>query len=572
MRNRSALGLNTMWRLMTGADAGRFKRSCRRVEHAQQKILFRILSRNRKTCFGEKYRFSEVKDVRTFQRRLPLSDYESYRADVKRIQSGGHRVLTSDPVILLQPTSGSSGATKLIPYTQSLHDEFLKAIRPWMHDLLTRRPGLRGGTAYWSISPGVEEPLSAGGIPIGFRHDVEYLGRREKPVVRRLLAVPPEVRGIQNMEAFRYVTALFLLRDEALSFISVWNPSYLALLLSRVPEWHEDLISDVARGDISPDIEIPAAVRAALKKRIHPDRVRAESLRSIFKNPERSHSPSSFKTSLYEKIWPRLAMISCWTDGPSAGALPALKGLFPNVEIQPKGLIATEGVVSFPLIGHPGAALAVNSHFLEFIPLEEDLSCRSVTPLLATELRPGERYSVVLTTSGGLYRYRLRDMIEVVDFFRKCPLVRFIGKEAAILDMFGEKLHSGFVERLLRAVFAQADLEPAFYMLAPERTRDGTSARYVLYLQTSSQAAPEKMQGVAEAVEARLQENFHYRYCRRLGQLNAAGVYVLHPDEKAQEKILNFYHQRGQTLGNIKTAVLGPLEGLAGKFEGFYLK
>ena len=51
-------------------------------------------------------------------------------------------------------------------------------------------------------------------------------------------------------------------------------------------------------------------------------------------------------------IWPRLALISCWTDAAAGQFLPQLRELFPTIEIQPKGLLATEAFVSFPLVGN----------------------------------------------------------------------------------------------------------------------------------------------------------------------------------------------------------------------------
>src|SRR5205085_4734172 len=118
------------------------------------------------------------------------------------------------------------------------------------------------------------------------------------------------------------------------------------------------------------------------------------------------------------RIWPRLALISCWADAAAGQFLAELRQLFPEVEIQPKGLLATEGFVSFPLTDKPGAALALRCHFFEF----EELGgrCR-----LAHELDRGGRYRVVVTTAGGLYRYQLGDEVEVVGFLHQCPLIRF---------------------------------------------------------------------------------------------------------------------------------------------------
>ena len=37
-----------------------------------------------------------------------------------------------------------------------------------------------------------------------------------------------------------------------------------------------------------------------------------------------------------------------------------------------------------------------------------------------------------LTTAGGLYRYQLRDEVDVVGFYQQCPLIRFAGKSDAL--------------------------------------------------------------------------------------------------------------------------------------------
>ena len=147
-------------------------------------------------------------------------------------------------------------------------------------------------------------------------------------------------------------------------------------------------------------------------------------------------------------IWPKLALISCWADAGAGGYYEALQSLLPTVEIQPKGLLATEGCVSLPLLGRPGAALALRSHFFEFQPVDAPHDIR-----LAHELEPGGRYRVILTTGGGLYRYELRDEVEVVGFANRCPLLRFLGKSDCIGDLVGEKLSEPHVRAVLHGLF-----------------------------------------------------------------------------------------------------------------------
>src|SRR5207249_3288149 len=146
-------------------------------------------------------------------------------------------------------------------------------------------------------------------------------------------------------------------------------------------------------------------------------------LRSIFR------ASGSFADKLAE-TWPRLALISCWADAAAARCLGEVRALFPAVELQPKGLIATEGMVSLPLAGRPAPVLAARCHFFEFEEERARGRCR-----LAHEVEAGGRYRVVLTTAGGLYRYQLGDVVEVVGFEGQCPLLRFLGKGDRVSDL-----------------------------------------------------------------------------------------------------------------------------------------
>ena len=154
------------------------------------------------------------------------------------------------------------------------------------------------------------------------------------------------------------------------------------------------------------------------------------------------------------------------------------------MEIHPKGLIATEGCVSFPLIDRTGAALALRSHFFEFAEVDSFANGRSNTEncRLAHELSRGRRYQVIITTGGGLYRYQLYDIVEVVGFVNQCPLLRFVGKSDCGSDLVGEKLSEPHVRDVLNRVFAAHGISPGFSLLVPV---EGYPPRYRLYIQGS---------------------------------------------------------------------------------------
>ena len=54
------------------------------------------------------------------------------------------------------------------------------------------------------------------------------------------------------------------------------------------------------------------------------------------------------ETKEYHKIWKNLILISCWGDMNSTEYLKKIQEIFPNTVIQEKGLLATEGFISFP--------------------------------------------------------------------------------------------------------------------------------------------------------------------------------------------------------------------------------
>ncbi|HEY8180673.1 MAG TPA: GH3 auxin-responsive promoter family protein, partial [Thermoanaerobaculia bacterium] len=160
---------NSLWLAGCLPELARFRRATKRVREEQQKILFRLLCGE--SDFAKQHDFALIKTVHDYQQAVPLRRYEDFLPWIDRITAGEKNVLTPERVNLFEPTSGSSGATKLIPYTASLQREFQRGIRAWIADLFLHDPQLMFGQAYWSVSPPVARRKTIGGIPIGFDDD-----------------------------------------------------------------------------------------------------------------------------------------------------------------------------------------------------------------------------------------------------------------------------------------------------------------------------------------------------------------------------------------------------------------
>mgnify|MGYP006176318289 CR=1 FL=1 len=473
---------NVLWMLSSISASRRFRRARRNPRRTQEEILGTFLRNNAGSDYGQKYDYASIASVEEFQKRVPVVTYEELEPWIHRIIEGEQGVLTSEPVLMLEKTSGSSGPAKYIPYTASLRSEFQNAVGVWMYDLYRNHKGLYGGRQYWSISPAMQDrEVTPGGLPIGFEEDVEYLSPLAQKVVRSVMAVPSSVARAPYMEACRKSTMEALVQCRDLRVLSVWNPSFLTTLMGHLPAGKQPV-----------------------------------------------------------DLWPKLAMISCWTDGAASRFLPDLENLFPGVPVQGKGLLATEGVVSVPLAGSCAPVPAITSHFLEFI--EDGERAR-----LVDELEEGKKYTVVQTTGGGFARYSLDDQVEVV-----APgAIRFVGRNGQVSDLCGEKLSEAFVG----ATFQKMGL-PGFVMLAPQWDRP---PRYNLFVETDH---PEE---IAAKVEDHLRKSFHYNYCRNLGQLGPVrGIRVTEGDRR----YLAGCEALGQKAGDVKPAHLRQELGWLERLEG----
>jgi hypothetical protein len=506
----------------------------------QRAILMAYLRANAATTFGRAHGFSAIHSIEAYQDRVPLASYSDFASSIDDISRGAHGVLTRDRVRTLALSSGSVSAAKRVPYTRSLQREFRRAVAPWVFDLCLDRPQLAMGSSYWSITPiAVDRASGAGAVPVGFEEDAEYLGARWKRLVDATLAVPSAVRFVQDMDAFRYVTLLFLLRRSDLSLVSVWHPTFLSLLLEALePHW-EGLVEDLRRGTLSPPSRLPGDVDRDLRSRLRADPRRAAELKAI--GPRDASA-----------IWPRLQVVSCWADGHAALALPALRLRVPRARVQPKGLLATEAVVTVPFRGL--TPLAIRSHFFEFV--------RDGRAYLAHQLVPGEVYSVVVTTGGGLYRYRLEDRVRVNGFVEKTPSLAFLGKEDRVSDLCGEKLNETFVAGALAEVCAQLRVTARFAMLAPDLAESPPG--YTLYIETNAEPPAE----LGTMLDDALARNPQYRYCRMLGQI--APVRLFHATAPMFSAYVERSRELGQRAGDIKPLALSAREGWSKVFRGTY--
>ena len=67
-----------------------------------------------------------------------------------------------------------------------------------------------------------------------------------------------------------------------------------------------------------------------------------------------------------KKLFPNIELISAWGDANAQIMYDELQQKLGNIHIQKKGVLATEGIISIPLVNlEDGHVIAYKSHFFE---------------------------------------------------------------------------------------------------------------------------------------------------------------------------------------------------------------
>jgi len=473
--------------------AYRFFQALKEPQKAQKLVQEEILTRLVQSGYGKALGIQSIADWH----RIPIIEYQQIETWVEKQRETQRALLTSEPILFYEKTSGSCGVAKWIPYTKSLRASFNSMFCVWAHDLIVHSPSFSTGKLYFCISPQLGEVTTKTGL----ENDSEYLDGWLRWFLRPFLVSPSGINRLRDPEAFKEKLSLELLQEEKLEIISIWSPSFLKVLLDYIQEHQKQLYSQL-RNQISSQRS-----QLLLKSEIP-----------------------------WGEIWPHLKLISCWDSAHSADQATFLRSLFPGVMVQGKGLLATEAPMTIPLIEAQGCVPVLNEVFFEF----ED---EAGTIHLLHELEIGKVYEIILSQKGGLYRYRIGDRVQVTHFYKATACLEFRGRSEATSDLVGEKLHAEFV----RDVIEELALEEAcFKSLVPVKQ---PIEHYVLLLDASRESA----KAIAYKLDQGLMRSYHYRQARLLGQLAPARVLV----SKQIPETMSLYRTRGGSKwGDLKHQIL----------------
>lgn len=501
--------LNALFLLLNRSNYKRFMRSTHQVERIQLKRLKKILHKSRHAEFGLSHHFETINSIEDFQNQIPIRSYEDYMPYIRQIMRGEPNILISEKVSYLAITSGTSSASKYIPYSAPLKKEFSRTINVWLYDLLINHKKLWGGKQFWIVSPATKLNPVESKIPVGFEKDSNYLGFFERHLVKHLMILPDSLTQLKSTGNYNHLICLILLANRNVRLLSVWNPSMLISMIHYITNNYSMLLDSIATGTANipeQNIESDNNLAGKIVKR---DTKRAKELKNL--------------NGKWMDIWPKLHLISCWKDGWAESYFHELETLFPHVEIQGKGLLATEGIISIPLYSLANPILTYDTHFYEF-------RCLQTSQIYTSgNIEINKRYEVIITTGGGLYRYNLNDIVEVVGFKNKTPELRFIGKTNVVSDLTGEKLNEHHVAGVINEIISKHCERNGIVFLKAVREKSFTF--YGLYFDRSILREAHDTKAIVKELELGLCENFHYKNSRKMNQLGPAKLFYLSDSE-----------------------------------------
>ncbi len=542
-------------RFISSRAAKRFEQSTKNPAAIQRELLLSIIKRNAATEYGRKYNFSSINSIEDYQRQVPVISYNDIKDDIDRITGVGEKnILTAEDPVMFAQTSGTTGKAKFIPVTPSCQGQNAKDLmRTWVNHARKDHPDLFKGKIVSLVSPAVEGYTDSG---VCFGSASGHIYKSMPGVIQKIYAIPYDVFEIEDYEA-KYYAIMLLGLQENVTFLATANPSTILKLCEKANEFADILINDVRHGTLSDKFIIRDDIRAVIKKRMKADPARAAELEQMRKNHDGRLLPGDY--------WPNLQLIGCWKGGTVGHYIKKFDQWFdPDkkraVPVRDWGFLSSEARCSVPLSdrGDMGV-LSVAVNFFEFVAADDVTNnpddYTSWHFLTADKIEQGGHYYVFLTTTGGLYRYDINDVLEVAGFYNKTPQIRFLRKGRGMTNITGEKLS---VNQLIEAM-QQAGTSSDVLVEHFKAEADPKESRYIIRVQFVKEYDKERLQAFLAAIDRHLNSiNIEYKEKRKSARLRPPVLHVMR--EGWYERARKEQAASGKRMFQAKTELLSPMK------------
>lgn len=514
---------------MTNDVLSELEQDARNFWKVQKNTLLGILKENRDTEYGRRYGFDQIRSVEAYQRQVPVTDYTDYEEYVERMLAGGEKnLITAYPVRYYMISSGTTGARKQIPMTEKgishygryaygcaygmLTEYYKKEGMPVKNEELFGRIFLLHEIRCRLLQDGVQTLLVSNAV---FQREWE----RGSFDCDRYTS-PQEVLFPVCQMDMNYLKLRFALACADVTAIEAVYVHQIVNLLHYLKKNWALLVDDIAAGSISQTVDVPQEIRMRLQAQLQPDPDRAAYLRTEFQK--------GFDTPVVPRIWPKLRFVMAIGGEVFAAHMKKLQKDIGKIPFHYFIYAASEGIFGTAYgVSQPDAyVLTPRTGFFEFLPADQEDFGQICG---AAQVQPGKKYELIVTGTAGFYRYRMKDVIEIVDFYHKAPVVKFCYRSVQCVNIAGEKMDMENIARAVEAFAHTYGIAISEFCIYPDM--DEIPARYIVLLEASlddTDTMPEQLDKAARTMDVMLRrQHLDYEDCRILGEIGMPAVYFL---------------------------------------------
>jgi len=436
------------------AHTMRWSLAQRHVEDEQRAVLRSLVARGEGTQFGRKHGLGAVRSYHDFTQRIPLGDYDSHSPYIERMRDGEANVLVPEQIHYFGNSSGSSnhGKSKFLP----ISDLQVRHQQKSGTDILMRYLASSGDSGFFR------------GFTLG-------------------LSPPTTMR-----------------RDR-----ESWVTSNPALMATRIPK--------IAQAAYLPDPDIKEIADYDVKLQRIAERYLDWDVRAVtgttcwfsvlFEKVLNVARARGRTATCVREIWPNLRVLL--GGGVSADPyLPIIERLMGGPVALVDTYNATEGGIYAASDQSGLRGMAMLPHrgtFFELVEVGDPRRTR--VPLWAVERDVA--YSIVVTTSSGLFAYELGDIVRFTSV--SPPRIEFMGRLSGCLSVTQELTTHVEVERAVAHALERVPCRTVDFGVAGEV---GVKSRYVVYAEFDRD--PPDLRAFAAAFDEGMQaENRVYREHRK---------------------------------------------------------
>ncbi|OPZ32112.1 MAG: GH3 auxin-responsive promoter [Bacteroidetes bacterium ADurb.BinA174] len=389
-----------------------------------------LIEHGRNTLFGAENQFDNIKSIADFRKKVPVAAYEDLRYYLdKIIIDKQQNVLWDSPVKWFAMSSGTTeDKSKYIPVTQeSLENCHYRCGYHMLGLYAHNYPDTEFFLGKTLVLGGSQQINNIGNS--AFTGDISAILMKNLPFIVKLARTPEEIALLSDWEEKLQKLSAYAVKEDIRAFLGV--PSWILVLLKKI-------VADTGK-------QLP----------------------DLWKNLEVFfHGGVSFTPfrEQYKKLIPTEKMRYWETYNASEG--------FFGVQYSSK---------SKDLL-----LLLDNEIFYEFLPAEE-WDKEKPQALTLADVEVGKQYALVISTSGGLWRYKIGDTIE---FSSINPyLFRITGRTKQFINAFGEELIVDNADRALEEACRVTGAKVTEYTAAPVYFGDNNSGAHEWLIEFTTKPA-----------------------------------------------------------------------------------